>query len=110
MIETGTRTRQSVLHMRPQQGSMTRTFYRDPGLSKAAISVSLTFTASTAQISGANGTFPAFKGGEIIMVEGCNLNNGFFNVTGVDGSNQSYLTVSPPPKNEGPITVFLRTA
>lgn len=110
MIETGTRTRQNRLWMRPQQGSISRTFTKDPGMTKLLQGASLTFSASAGQIQAANGTFAAFKGGEIIMVEGVNLNLGFFNVTGIDGVNASYLTVTPPPKNEGPITSFLRTA
>lgn len=108
MIETGSRTRQNALHIRPQQGTITRSYGKDLGLSKLVNGGSLTFNAGTGQISGAASTFSGFKGNEVIEVEGTNLNNGFFSVTATDSS--TYLTVDPPPKNEGPIATFLRTA
>lgn len=107
MIETGTRTRNNQLTIAAQQGSITRSLSTDPGMSKRVVA-SLTF--GSGQVSGANGTFTAFKGGEVIEVTGVNLNNAFFDVTGIDVANQAFLTLSPPPKTEGPIATILRTA
>ncbi|MGH7090309.1 MAG: hypothetical protein ACREFQ_15540 [Stellaceae bacterium] len=72
------------------------------------VAASITFGGGNA--TSANGTFAnTFALNDPVLVEGANLNNGFFTVTGLDILNSSYLTLNPPPKAEGPITVTLRT-
>lgn len=72
-----------------------------------------TFTASyaapLAQILGATNDFTSFALNDPILVEGTNLNNGAFTVTGLDAVNHAYLTVDPPPKSEGPVSSTVRT-
>jgi hypothetical protein len=106
----GTRTKRSFRQERVTQGHMTRTFTRDLGMTKL-VTASITFTSSNGRATGANGTFPTsgFIVGDDVLIEGANLNNGYFHITGLDATNQSYLVLDPPPANEGPITVTLRT-
>jgi hypothetical protein len=109
MIETGTRTRQIPVNTRMPSGSETRTHTKDLGMTKN-VTASITFVNSTTkQAQAANGTFAAFAVNDVVLVEGVNLNNGFFTVTGLDATNQSYLVLDPSPKNEGPITATIRT-
>jgi hypothetical protein len=107
MIEVGTRVRQNTLTIKPDQGRMTRTFTRDLGL-KSNVTASITFT--TTQLTAANGTFSNFTLNQVILVEGTNLNNGYKTITAIDGVNGAFLTVSPPPVTEGPLTATVRTA
>lgn len=107
-LRLGTRTLQGQRKEHPPGPSFTRSLTPDVGMSKY-VSASLTFTAGTGEISGANGTFAAFVAGDPILVEDTNLNNGEFIVTGIDTVNSAYLVVDPPPKNEGPLTALVRT-
>lgn len=108
-IEVGTRTMTGFRKERPEQGSLTRGYTRDKGMTKN-VSASITFTASDGRATGANGTFTStFAVGDPVLIQNSNLNNGFHTVTALDGVNAAYLTLDPPPKNEGPITVTLRT-
>lgn len=110
MITVGTRTRQNVLHNTPPGRTMTRGFTRDLGATKL-VTASITFVNSTTkQAQAANGTFTAFAVGDVVLIEGTNLNNGYQDVTAIDGTNHAYLTLSPGPNNEGPITCLIRTA
>lgn len=104
----GTRTQQTFRKERIAQGAETRTINGDLGIIKN-VTASLTFsTAGT--ITGANNTFlNTFAVGDPILVQAVNLNNGFFTVTGLDGTNNAFLTVDPPPKNEGPLSATVRT-
>jgi hypothetical protein len=74
------------------------------------VTASITFVGGgTNQLQAANGTFGAFAGGDEIMIEGTNQNNGIQEIVGVDAINQSYLTVSPGLRGgEGPITATVR--
>lgn len=101
--DLGTRQRQTTLTKHPPGGSMTRTDYRDQGLTKTA-TASMTFTST--QITAAANTFANFAVGDRIDVQGTNLNNGYFAVLATDSS--TYLTTDPAPKSEGPITATLR--
>ncbi|HEV2187509.1 MAG TPA: hypothetical protein VGR70_09890 [Stellaceae bacterium] len=105
----GTRTRQNFAKERVQQGSMTKTYTRDLGMTKN-VTASLTF-AVAGTITGANGTFnaPPWTIGDDILVEGVNLNDGYFRIIGIDAVNGAFLTVDPPPKNEGPLNATVRT-
>jgi hypothetical protein len=47
---------------------------------------------------------------DVVLIEGCNINNGYFTVTGIDTVNSAYLVLDPPPAAEGPITATVRTA
>ena len=107
MIEVGTRSRFSALNGRTEGGSMTRSATRDVGMSKLA-TASMTFGGG--EVSAANGTFSAFQAGDVVLAEGTNLNNGFFDVTGIDTVNGAYLDLAPPPKAEGPLTATVRTS
>ncbi len=107
VIQVGTRSRANQLHNEPPGTSMTRGFSRDVGMSKLA-TASMTF--GSGEVSAANGTFPSFVVGDLVLVEGVNLNNGYFTVTAIDGTNHSFLTLSPAPKAEGPLTATVRTA
>lgn len=106
MPSIGTRTRQGFCQERPDQGSETRTHTRDGGMSK---NVTTSATFGSGKITGADGDFAAFRIGDPILVQGVQLNNGFFEVTGLDASDQAYLAVDPPPKAEGPISATVRT-
>lgn len=106
----GTRTSQNVARGRIEQGHETRFHTRDKGMKKN-VTASITFAAATARATGANGTFTGtFALNDPVLVGGANLNNGFFTVTGLDGVNGAYLVLDPPPKDEGPISVTLRTS
>jgi hypothetical protein len=115
----GTRTRNVVPNNAPVEGNLTRSFTRDPGLGANATA---SFTFGSGRITGANGSLPAsvnsgvgsttpgFAVGVDVLVVGAVINDGAtFRVTAVDTTNASYLTVTPPPKAEGPITCTVRT-
>ena len=103
----GTRSSQNFKLERIAQGSITKSHTRDVGMTKN-VTAAITFVGGgTSQLQAAGGTFAAFAAGDDIQVEGGNLNNGFFHVKSTDASTQ--LTVDPPPKAEGPITVTVRT-
>lgn len=106
----GTRTRQNFEKERIDQGEETRSFTRDVGMTKN-VTVSLTFTSGPpGQITGANGTFAnTFAVGDPIVVRSANINNGHFIVTALDGVNNAFLQVDPPPQPEGPLVVNVRT-
>jgi|GEM_PF-5757188 hypothetical protein len=106
----GTRRKQGLKYERLEQGNETRSHTRDLGLNEL-VSASITFTASPGRATGANGTFPTNKWNvnDPVLIVGANLNNGYFTITGLDATNQSYLALDPPPKNEGPVTVTIRT-
>jgi hypothetical protein len=108
MINSGTRTRNNLLTIAPPQGSITRTLSNDLGLSKQ--SGAAPFTFGSGRVTGANGSFPGFVVGDVIQVEGTNLNNGFFTVTGIDTVNRAFLTLSPPPKTEAGTAAYVRSA
>lgn len=110
MIEIGTRTPNSALTIAPPQGTIESGFTRDVGMRRRIAAASLTFTASTGRISGANGTFVDIAINRIIFVQNSNRNDGYFEVTARDNVNFASITVSPPPKDEGPVTVTMRTA
>lgn len=107
MLETGTRTRANQLTIAPPEGSQTRSIDGDVGMSKNA-TASMTF--GSGEVSAANGTFTAFGLNDLVIVENTNLNNGYFTVTGLDATNQAFLTLSPAPKAEGPLSATVRTA
>jgi hypothetical protein len=107
----GTRTQQNFRKERLPQGNDTRFHTRDVGMTKRVVA-SITFGGGNA--TGANNTFPAsgagaFAVGDPVLIEGANLNNGFFTVIALDGTNHAFLTLDPPPKAEGPLSVTLRT-
>ena len=109
-MPVGTRTRANPLQtVRPPQGSTTIGFTRDVGLSKN-VTASCTFSASSGEVSAANGTFAAFSVGDVLLIEGVSLNNGYFDVSRIDAVNHAYLVLVSPPKNEGPLTATIRTA
>lgn len=108
-MKTGTRQPQTSLHICPDGRSDTRRRDGDIGMSKRVVA-SVTFVNSTTkQAQAANGTFAAFSANDIVFVQGANLNNGTFYVTGIDSTNHAYLVLDPSPKNEGPITVVIQT-
>lgn len=108
----GTRSKNGLRYERRPQGNDTRGYTRDLGMTKL-VTASITFTASNGRATGANGTFPTtgFVVNDPVWIEsGAVLNAGaFFTITGFDATNQSYLVLDPPPKNEGPLTVTIRT-
>lgn len=105
----GTRTRQGLEKERVDQGSDTRTRNPDKGMTKRVVA-SITFAAGTGRATGANGTFTStFAVGDRVLIQGSNANNGTHLVTGLDGVNAAYLVLDPPPKDEGPLSVTLRT-
>lgn len=108
MPSIGTRTKQTTRQEHIGTLSETRTHSADPGMSKRAVA-SVTFSAAAGQLQAANGTFANFAVGDDILVEGANLNNGRMHVNAIDTVNQSFLTVDNGVKNEGPLTVTVRT-
>lgn len=106
----GTRTQQTFRKERVPQGHETRTMTRDVGMTKRVVASCTFVNGATKQIQAANGTFAnTFAVGDPILVEGANINNGFFTVTALDGVNNSFLGVDPGPQAEGPLTVTIRT-
>ena len=110
MPALGTRTRQGDRQGREAGSGDTRSHTRDVGMAKR-VSASITFTASDGRATGANGTFTStFAAGDPVLVQGGLSNNGgVFQVTALDAVNAAYLVLSPAPKDEGPVTVTLRT-
>ncbi len=108
-VQSGTRQKTGLTFEHPPSQKLDRDYTQDLGLSKN-VTASITFVASpTAQLQAANGTFAAFAAGDLILVENTGLNNGVFNVTGIDAVNHSFLTVDNPPQNEGPVTAQVRS-
>lgn len=106
----GTRTQQNFRKERVDQGNDTRSHTRDLGMSKN-VTASITFTAADGKATGANNTFlSTFAVGDPVLIQGALLNNGFFTVTALDGTNNAFIVLDPPPKNEGPLSVTIRTA
>ena len=105
---TGTRQPQTTKEGLPSSRSISQSLTEDVGMTKN-VSANCTFAPAAAEIQAANGTFVAFVTNDDVMVEGAELNNGFFRVTGIDVVNHAYLTVDPAPKTEGPILVTIRT-
>jgi hypothetical protein len=107
----GTRTKSSLKYERLAQGNDTRGYTRDIGMTKR-VTASLTFASAGATLTGANGTFTStFAVNDPVWIEaGAVLNEGaFFTVTALDTVNAAYLVLDPPPKDEGPLTVTVRT-
>ena len=104
----GTRTKQSRQTTRADQGSQTRSYTRDLGMSKRLAST-MTYTGANARISAFNGAFAAFVPGDPVLSEGTSLNNGYFRVQSIDPTNAAWLVVDPPPKDEGPVSAVVRT-
>lgn len=106
----GTRTQANQTNNRLERESETRTHTRDKGMSKRVVA-SITFTGGNGRASAANGTFVnTFALGDPVLIGGTNLNNGFFEIVGLDAGNNAFLTLDPPPKDEGPVTCEIRTA
>lgn len=109
LMQTGTRQPHAHPSTSGFNQSIDRSMQQDVGMSKR-VSAAITFVAATtSQLQAANGTFANFAVDDVIVVEGTNLNNGVFTVQGIDGTNQSFLTVDNPPKTEGPITAIVRS-
>lgn len=109
MNEIGTRNRFTSFDTRAPGGSQTRSLSGDLGMSKLA-TASMTFSASTGKVTAANTTFANFAVNDLVLFENTNLNNGYFTVTAIDGTNGAFLTLAPPPKSEGPLSTTVRTA
>lgn len=105
--ELGTRIKASLSNNRSDSSDITRSFTRDLGMSKL-VTDSMTFASATARITGIAGDFSNFATFDPIFVAGANLNNGQFVITAIAGDG-SYIVVDPPPKDEGPISVTIRT-
>lgn len=103
-----TRQRQNFQKERTDNAHESRTHTRDVGMSKNVAS-NATFTAANGRITGANGDFAAFAVGDPLLIQGTNKNDGYKTVTGLDGVNQAYLVLDPPPADEGPIATTVRT-
>lgn len=98
-MSLGTRTKDNLQSTAAPSGSNTRSVSRDPGTSRRVSLASGTFS-SAGTITGSNNDFSGFVAGENVLVQGTNLNNREFLVSGIDGTNAAYLTLSPPPKDE----------
>lgn len=104
----GTRSSSRQPNGMPLTRSLSRDFsQQDPG-STNQLSASLTFTARTSRIAGANGTFTNFAAGDRFQVENRVTNDSGFQVTAIDGTNHAYVTLVPPPKDQGAVTAFVR--
>jgi hypothetical protein len=104
----GTRIKATQQQIDLDQGSATRSYTRDLGMTKL-ITDNFTFNATTHQITGTiGGEFSVFAVDDPLLVQFTNLNNGYFNIDAVDpGGN--YMVLDPPPKQEGPINATIRT-
>lgn len=105
----GTRTKSFPSNGRQDQGSDTRSHTRDVDMSKRYAG-NLTFTSADGRVTAANGAFSNFALNDPVLADGTNLNNGYFQVSGVDAVNGAYLVLTPPPKDEGPVAGVVRTA
>jgi hypothetical protein len=100
MPSFGTRSYDRQLHDHPS-------FNADPGMSRRVTRASLTF--GSGEVSGANGTFSAFAvGDQIEVLDGSVSNAGFFTATGVDATNQAFLTLDPSTTSEN-VSCTVRT-
>jgi hypothetical protein len=90
-----------------ERGSFTRHVNSSPGMSKM-VTDNLTF-ANTGTVTGSNGDFAAFVVRDPVLFQGTNLNNGLFEIVGIDVTNHAYLVISPAPQNEGPVSATART-
>lgn len=106
MTALGTRVRQNFHNERNPQGALTKFYTRDLGMSKN-VTASTTFAAGTGKATAAAATFAAFAVGDDVVVEGTNTNNGYFHVIATDAS--TFITLDPPPKNEGPVSATVRS-
>ena len=104
----GTRTRQTRSATRADQGSQTRSYTRDLGMSKRVAST-MTYTGANARISAFNGAFSTWQPYDAVLSQGTSLNNGYFRVLSIDPTNAAWLVVDPPPKDEGPLIAVVRT-
>jgi len=106
--ELGTRIRATQPNNRIDQGSETRFNTRDKGMLKLILD-SATFTAVNGRITGSGANeFGVFAVWDPIEIYGSTQNDGYYTITAVDAGG-TYIVVDPPPKNEGPIAVAIRT-
>lgn len=108
MTDMGTRILATAQNGREEGGSDTRSHTRDKGMLKR-VTPSITFTGSNGRATGISNTFVGFVVGDPVLVQNTNLNNGFFEIKGVDAGASAYLVLDPPPKDEGPIVCIIRT-
>ena len=107
--ELGTRIKATSSQTHSSSKTISEGFTRDVGLAERVVA-SLTFTASNGRVTGSNGTFAAFAHGDPITIRGTNLNNGEYQVAGIDATNHAYLVLDWPCKDEGPITCEVRSS
>lgn len=107
-VELGTRSLTGFKKERYQQGSDTRTHTRDKGMTKISTPASASFNVDRS-VTGSNGDFANFAVGDPLLVGGTNLNNGTFAIIAIDGNNQAFLSLDPPPKTELATTATFRT-
>lgn len=106
MIEVGTRTRTTRLNGATPQGTQTRSFRQDKGLSKF-FSGTVTFAAGSAVAS--SGAFANFAVGDVILIEGTSGNNGYQAVESVV-SGGATITGDKGFVVETASSAFVRTA
>ncbi len=110
----GTRVTHTAIEKgaQPPQGKPHAIITRDLGLNTLA-TAAMTFVAGsigTINVTAANGTFPNFAKDMQIELIGTGANDGFYEIIGVDGTNQSYLKLTPSvPMSLGPVTATIRT-
>lgn len=105
--ELGTRIRATQPNNRIDQGSETRLYTRDLGMSKFVLDL-LTFDPVQKKISGIPGEWSVFAVWDPIECYGTQFNNGYFTITYVDPTG-AYVLVDPPPNSEGPVLCVVRT-
>jgi hypothetical protein len=109
MAAYGTRKLPSGVNTRlPPGEAPNNALTRDIGMTKL-VTASVTFSASTGEVTAASGTFVSFSVRDAIVVLGSAGNDGFYTVLGIDTVAATYLLLSPAPKNGGPETVTIRT-
>jgi hypothetical protein len=107
-LRMGTRQLQGFRREHPHTSALESGMTRDVGMSKRVVT-SATFTASNGRITGSNGDFSAFASGDPILIQGSATNDGERIVTGIDATSHAYLVLDAAPKNEGPVSVTVRT-
>ena len=105
--EIGTRIRSTQPNNRIDQGMETRLYTRDMGMTKMVLDL-LTFNSAQARITGLSGEFTPFAVWDPIECFGAQFNNGYFTILFIDATG-TYITVDPPPVNEGPVACIVRT-
>lgn len=109
MSNLGTRSKATTSqNFQERCGAQTK-LSRDVGMSKRVVTTA-TFTSSNGRITGSANDFLAFLVGDPIVIYGAVLNSAAgHSVVAIDGASHAFLQFDQGVKDEGPISVEVRT-